>query len=58
MARILIVDDSATFRKSLKKILSNSFPSINIEEAADGKEALKKIEDFLPDLIFMDIKQL
>ena len=56
MGKILIVDDHATFRQSLKQILSNAFPSITIEEAADGKEALKKIEDFLPNLIFMDIK--
>jgi YesN/AraC family two-component response regulator len=56
MTKILIVDDNATFRQSLRGILSNSFPSITLEEAADGKEALKKIEYFLPDLIFMDIK--
>jgi DNA-binding NarL/FixJ family response regulator len=56
MGKILIVDDHATFRQSLKEILSNAFPSISIEEAADGKEALKKIEDSHPDLIFMDIK--
>jgi len=56
MAKILIVDDNATFRQSLRKILYNSFPSITIEEAADGKEIIKKIEDFHPNLIFMDIK--
>lgn len=56
MAKILIVDDNATFRQSLRKILYNSFPSITIEEAAYGKEALKKIEDSHPNLIFMDIK--
>ena len=27
-----------------------------IEEAADGKEALQRIEDQLPDIVFMDIK--
>ncbi len=31
------------------------FPFIIIEEAATGKEALEKVETFLPDLIFMDI---
>lgn len=56
MDKILIVDDNATFRQSLKGILFNSFPLITLEEAADGMEALKKIEDFLPDLVFMDIK--
>ena len=56
MGKILIVDDHATFRQSLKEILSNAFPSITIEEAANGKEALKIIEDSYPDLVFMDIK--
>lgn len=56
MDKILIVDDNATFRQSVKEILSNSFPFISVEEAVDGKETLKKIEDFIPDLIFMDIK--
>ena len=27
-----------------------------VEEAADGKTALQKIEDVTPDLVFMDIK--
>ena len=27
-----------------------------IEEAADGEEALQKVDVFIPDLIFMDIK--
>ena len=56
MANILIVDDHTTFRQSLKEILFHAFPSITIEEAADGKEGLKKLEDSHPDLIFMDIK--
>lgn len=56
MDKILIVDDNSTFRQSVKEILSNSFPFISVEEAVDGKETLKKIEDFIPDLIFMDIK--
>lgn len=56
MFKILIVEDNASFRKSLKEILSARFPSIIILDAADGKEALKKFDMSLPDLIFMDIK--
>ena len=56
MATILIVDDNPAFSQSLKELISNSFPSIIIENAADGKEAIKKIEYSHPDLIFMDIK--
>ena len=56
MCKILIIEDNDTFRQSLREILSNKFPSMLIEEAADAKEALQRIEDQLPDIIFMDIK--
>jgi two-component system response regulator YesN len=32
------------------------FPSIVIEEATEGNEALRKVDMFFPDLIFMDIQ--
>jgi len=54
--RILIVDDNAFFRKALMEKLQMSFPEVAINEIADGGEALREIEAFLPDLIFMDIR--
>ena len=54
--RILIVDDNAFFRKALMEKLQMSFPEVTINEIADGGEALREIEAFLPDLIFMDIR--
>jgi DNA-binding NarL/FixJ family response regulator len=54
--KTLLVEDNASFRHTLFDILSTQFPSIAIEEAADGKEALQKIESTLPNLVFMDIK--
>jgi DNA-binding NarL/FixJ family response regulator len=54
--KTLLVEDNASFRHTLFDILSTQFPSITIEEAADGKEALQKIESTLPNLVFMDIK--
>jgi CheY-like chemotaxis protein len=56
MCKILIVEDSETFRKTLRGILYSRFPFFAFDEARDGKEALKKINSFRPDLIFMDIK--
>ena len=53
---ILIVEDNKIFRQSLKEMLCNAFPSMIIEEAKNGKEALQKIEDHTPDFIFMDIR--
>jgi CheY-like chemotaxis protein len=54
--RILIVDDFGGYRTLFKKTLRISFPSIAIDEATNGSEALQKVEAFLPDLIFMDIR--
>ena len=56
MFKILIVEDSPIFRRSLKEILCTRFPSLVVAEAADGKEALEQVEAAPPDLIFMDIK--
>ena len=53
---ILIVEDNKIFRQSLKEMLCNAFPSMLIEEAKNGKDALQKIEDHTPDFIFMDIR--
>ena len=50
---ILIVDDSWNTRQYLKNILElNDF---SIDEAGDGAEALKKIDDVEPDCIMLDI---
>jgi DNA-binding NarL/FixJ family response regulator len=54
--KILIVEDSAFYRQLLKEALNSRFPSMELFEAADGEEALRKIENYPPDLIFMDIK--
>ena len=55
MCKTLIAEDNTTFRKLLRTILCDKFPSMIIEEAVNGREVLEKIEDFLPDLVFMDI---
>ena len=56
MVRTLIVEDNIIFRQSLKEMLWNRFPSMTIDEAADGLEALQKMGTFGPDIVFMDIK--
>ncbi len=56
MCKTLIVEDSVFFRQLLRETLRSRFPSMNIAEAGDGKEALQKIEALRPNLIFMDIK--
>lgn len=56
MFKTLIVEDNTVFRQSLNAELSLRFPSMAIAEAADGKDAMEKIDSFKPDLVFMDVK--
>ena len=55
MFKILIVDPNDPFRRSLKEVLVSRFPSVDIQEAADGNEGLQKVALFHPDLIFLEI---
>ena len=56
MLNVLIVEDNRIFREAFQKGLVDYFPSMVIEEAANGDEALQKIKESRPDLIFMDIR--
>ena len=55
MLRTLIVDDYRFFRDIFKMRLLEHFPSMIIDEAINGKEAMEKINQMPPHLIFMDI---
>jgi len=55
-SRVLIVEDSTLFRQLLRDTLHDRFPSIQIDEAGDGVEALFKADVSPPDLVFMDIR--
>lgn len=53
---ILIVDDSATVRAMLKKVLALIDPDLGeVYQAGDGIEALTQMALNLPDLILIDI---
>jgi DNA-binding NarL/FixJ family response regulator len=56
MLRTLLVEDNQVYRQTLKRILSTAFPAMHVDEAGDGKTALRKIAGDRPALIFMDIK--
>lgn len=56
MGKVLIVEDDAVFRRLLTSILLSRFPSIEVKQASEGKEALKEINRVRPNLIFMDIR--
>jgi len=54
MKRVLIVDDAGFIRVQLKQLLeSNGFEVV--DEAENGKVALKKIKELKPDIVTLDI---
>ncbi len=54
MAKILIVDDEESIRRTLKDILT--FEKYEVEEATDGLACLAKIKKTKFDVVIMDIK--
>jgi len=55
MATVLVVDDSAVDRRLVGGLLEQR-PECTIEYAADGVEALSRVEEELPDLIVTDLR--
>ena len=56
MYRTLIGEDSNFYRQLLKETLRSRFSKMEILEAGDGEEALRKITGSSPHLVFVDIK--
>jgi DNA-binding NarL/FixJ family response regulator len=54
--KVMLVEDQEGFRRGLAELLRSRFPSMVLDEAANGSEAMEKLKNFLPQLIFMDIK--
>jgi len=54
--KVLIVEDSVSFRQLLKETLLSRFPTMEVQEAGDGGEALKRVAAFSPDLVVVDIQ--
>ncbi|WP_094603837.1 Transcriptional regulatory protein DegU [Sporomusa silvacetica DSM 10669] len=53
--KIVIADDHALLRQGIKNVLSLE-PDLNvIGEAADGEEAISKIESLKPDILLLDV---
>src|SRR5215204_5116740 len=53
-ARILVVDDEAEIRRSVRMILE--YEGYDVQEASSGPEAIALVEREPPDLAFLDIK--
>lgn len=56
MPEILIVEDNGKFRQTLKSMILERFPTVSVMQAANGKEAMERVDGTRPRLIFMDIR--
>ncbi|WP_395066297.1 sigma-54-dependent transcriptional regulator [Flavobacterium sp.] len=56
MSKILIIEDEASIRRVLTKILSEENDTYQVEEAEDGVQGLEKIKNNDYDLVLCDIK--
>ena len=56
MQKILIIEDEASIRRVLTKILSEESDTYQVEEAEDGIQGLEKIKNTDYDLVLCDIK--
>lgn len=56
MLNTLIVEDNAAHRQALHYLLQGRFPSIEIDEASDGRDAMRRALSHHFDLVFMDIR--
>ncbi|MCB0447630.1 MAG: response regulator, partial [Gelidibacter sp.] len=56
MSKILVIEDEATIRRVLVKILTEENDSYEVEEAEDGLIGIEKIKKDDYDLVLCDIK--
>jgi DNA-binding NtrC family response regulator len=56
MSKILIIEDEASIRRVLTKIISEESDAYQVEEAEDGLHGIEKIKDNDYDLVLCDIK--
>ena len=54
--RVLVVDDSALYRQTVRNVLRDMPETAVVGIAKDGVDALKKIEELDPDLLTLDVQ--
>jgi len=52
---VLIADDSASMRRSVRMLLEGRYTELKVREAIDGIDAIEKAKAFRPDLILLDL---
>lgn len=56
LIRVVIADDEPLIRMDLKEILEEASTCKVVAEAKDGVEVIKAVDEYKPDIVFMDIK--
>jgi len=54
--RVLVVDDQPRARKSIKTLLATWPDAGHVREAANGREAIRLVEESQPDVVLMDVR--
>jgi DNA-binding NarL/FixJ family response regulator len=54
--RVLLVDDDALMRAGLASILSSDAAVDVVGEAADGRDAVERVDALRPDVVLMDVR--
>ncbi len=54
--RVLVADDHALYRRGLEMVLGTEDGIEIVGEASDGAEAIRRVEELLPDVVLMDIR--
>jgi len=53
--RVLLVDDHALLRRGVRNILETDAHIVVVGEASNGREGIERAEEWMPDVILMDI---
>lgn len=54
--KVILADDHARVRAGMRNILERKANIIVVAEATNGEEALKKVEEYMPDVLLLDVE--
>ncbi|MDQ4144602.1 MAG: response regulator [Actinomycetota bacterium] len=53
--KVVVVDDHAAIRRSLRQLIELKGPYVVVGEGSNGAEAIERVEELAPDLVLMDM---
>jgi two-component system invasion response regulator UvrY len=55
LIRVLLADDHSIVRAGLRRLVEDAGDMVVVAEAADGREAIRKVQESLPDVAVVDL---